>query len=101
MNISPVSMYRNSMSFRCAKCEEKANQQVAETKNEDVKEDKIVGYSSWGGDYIYPIYESQVKACEENIRKAEEAKANRPTMEQLQGETLEEYHERHKVEWSI
>ena len=97
MNISPVSMYRNSMSFRCAKCEQKANQPEVQVE----KEDKIVGYSSWGGDYMFPVYESQMKAFEQNEKKSQEAAEKTRVSGELEGESLEEYLERHKLEFSM
>ncbi|MBQ4646291.1 MAG: hypothetical protein IJB79_02975 [Candidatus Gastranaerophilales bacterium] len=99
MNISPVAMMQANPSFKCAKCEQAPQYPAFDPK--DAKEDKVVAYASMGPDYFYPVTASQMKMYEDNIEANRLARENARPLEELQGETLDEYLERHKLEWSM
>ena len=96
MNISPVSMMTNMRSFGCSKCEE-----VKKIICEDSPKEEKTAYTSMGSDYFYPVSIEQINEYEENARKSREKMEQSRPQGELEGETLEEFLERHKLEWSM
>ena len=97
MQISPISVAQRMQNFGCAKCDEVKTIICDDVKNED----KIATYASWGDNYTYPVYQSQIEMYEQNAKKYQEELAKKTDIAELQGETLPEYLERHKLEWSM
>ena len=97
MNISPVTMLKMNQSFGCAKCEETKASLSQETSSED----EIVTYANMGPNYFYPVTASQLKMYEDNIAKNNEIRENKKPLGELEGESWDEYAERHKLEWSM
>lgn len=100
MNISPINLFKSNLNFKCSQC--KQEQKQTEDKTEQPTQAKEEGtWSNWGGGYVYFVPASQVKIYEENEAKYKEKLANSKPLAELQGETLEEYFERKKLEWSM
>lgn len=97
MNILPVSMLQKNVNFGCSECKKEVPHIVLDESNDD----EIVSYSNMGSDYFYPVTASQVARYKENEDKFKYAYEHSRPLEELQGETLDEYLERHKLEFSM
>ena len=98
MNVSRISMAKMPVNFRGINklTKEPEIKHLDETKKQD-SDDAIVGYGTWGGDYIYPITASQIRKAKLEREKAEEAIQQKP----VDRETPEEYYKRklYSTEW--
>lgn len=99
MNISPINMIQKAQSFGCAKCDQEAEQNLPKTTQDT--QDAPVAYVNMGPNYFFPVSAAQVKAYE-NKQKAYLEEYDRVNqLDANQEEPLEEYLERHKLEWSM
>lgn len=84
MNVQSISLASKAISFKSNNLEPKPIVNV-----ENKKDDEIVMYSTWGGNYAFPVTAGDIKA-------AAEARKEFAAVEAQKGyeETPEEYYER-------
>lgn len=97
MNISRISMANSIANFRGVNKTPKESPKPLIDMGKDTSDDAIVGYGTWGRDYIYPITAGQIRKAQMEREQAAEATPKRPA----DRETPEEYYKRklYSTEW--
>lgn len=100
MNIRPISMQTNfksqAVSFKGKQEQPKPLIQVTD----DMPDDQVVTYGTWGSNYAYPITAGQIRA---NMAKKAEAARAAEAQNISKQETPEEYYRRkvYSTEWTM
>lgn len=103
MNIKPISMQTNfksqAVSFKGKEQQPKPLIQVTD----DMPDDQVVTYGTWGPNYAYPITAGQIRANMAAQAKTEAARAAEIQKPVAKKETPEEYYQRkvHSTEWTM
>lgn len=103
MNIRPISMQTNFVSRQASFAGKDANQVKPLIKvTDDMPDDQVVTYGTWGSNYAYPITAGQIRA---NMA-SKAAEASRESTERCSvgdKETPSEYYARkiHSTEWTM